>query len=305
MSWQNWVFSWILRKKFKKLAKNLSLSANDMRTHSAKLSKSMRPPKAWRVREVNIHPQNLKGEWIEPVDRNRREATSRVVLYLHGGGYCFCSAATHRSIASALAVGADARAFLPDYRLAPEHRFPAAIDDAFTAYLYLLAEGVQSGRIVICGDSSGGGMALSTLFKLRDADLPLPAGAVLFSPWTDLASTGASLRTNEESDVMLTKTALEKFSQYYLDSSAADHHLASPLYGDFTGVPPLFIQASDTEILLDDAARVAEKARLTGVEVNFKIWSGLPHAWPTMTPFLPEAKAALKDATDFIRRATQ
>ncbi len=305
MSWQNWVFSWILRKQFKTLAKKPFLSANDMRAHSAKWSKIMKPPKAWRIREVNIQSQDLKGEWIEPVDKYRREATSRVILYLHGGGYCFCSAATHRSIASALAVGVEARTFLPDYRLAPEHPFPAAIDDAVIAYGYLLAEGVQPGRIVICGDSSGGGMALSTLFKLRDVDLPLPAGAVLFSPWTDLALTGASLATNEESDVMLTKIALETFSRYYLDGNLAEHHFASPLYGDFSGVPPLFIQTSDTEILLDDAVRVAEKASLTGVQVNFKIWSGLPHAWPTMTPYLPEAKAALKEATDFIRRVSQ
>lgn len=302
MSWQNWLFSWLLRKQFKTLTSKPALSAQDMRDHSAKWSRTANLPRGWRVREAAAPSQPLCGEWIEPEDLAHRESLQRVILYLHGGGYCFCSPKTHRTIAYALAKGADARAFSPAYRLAPEHPFPAAIDDTLAAYRQLLTEGVPSKQITVAGDSSGGGLALALLMSLRDAGEPMPAGAVLFSPWTDLAATGESLRANDKADVMLTATAVASFSKYYLGDTAADHPIASPLYGKFEGLPPLFIQASDTEVLLDDAVRVARKARLAEVAVDFKVWRQLPHAWPTLTPYLPEAKPALREATDFIRR---
>lgn len=262
------------------------------------------PPKGWRIRENTEACQPLRGEWVEPQDPAQRDRLHRVVMYLHGGGYCFCSPKTHRRIAYALASGGEARTFSLAYRLAPEHPFPAAVDDALAAYRQLLAEGVCPARMVICGDSAGGGLALAMLLSLRDSDEPMPAGAVLFSPWTDLAATGASLATNNQSDVMLTGAAVARFSRHYLNDTPADHPIASPLYAQFSGLPPLFIQASDTEVLLDDAVRVAEKARLAQVTVNFKVWPRLPHAWPTMTPFLPEAKAAVKEAVEFIRSVT-
>ncbi|AOJ71592.1 alpha/beta hydrolase [Burkholderia sp. MSMB2042] len=301
VSWQNWCFSWLSRKTTKSLTRKPALSAHDMRAHSAKWSsRGVKPPRGWRVREMAARP--LCGEWIEPADPVRRDSLRRIVIYLHGGGYCFCSPRTHRTIAGALAKGADARTFSLDYRLAPEHPFPAAVEDALASYRQLLADGASSDRIVIGGDSSGGGLALALLLSLRDAGDPLPAGAVLFSPWTDLAATGASLKANDEADVMLSAAAVANFSQYYLGGTAADHPIASPLYGEYSGLPPLFVQASDTEVLLDDAARVAEKARVANVAVDFKVWHRVPHAWPTLTPYLPEAKAAVKEATDFIRR---
>ncbi|KVE37741.1 alpha/beta hydrolase [Burkholderia sp. TSV86] len=301
MSWQNWCFSWLLRKTTKPLIRKPGLSAHDMRAHSAKWSsRTVKPPRGWRVRETTVRP--LCGEWIEPEAPMRRDSLRRIIIYLHGGGYCFCSPSTHRTIAGALARDADARTFSLDYRLAPEHPFPAAVEDALAAYRQLLAEGVTSDRIVVGGDSSGGGLALALLLALRDAGEPMPAGAVLFSPWTDLAATGASLKANDEADVMLSAAAVANFSRYYLGSTPADHPIASPLYGEYSGLPPLLIQASDTEVLLDDAARVAEKARSANVAVDFKVWRRLPHAWPTLTPYLPEAKAAVREATDFIRR---
>lgn len=157
-------------------------------------------------------------------------------------------------------------------------------------------------RIVVAGDSSGGGLALALLLSLRDAGAPMPAGAVLFSPWTDLAATGASLEANDASDVMLSAVAVRNFSRYYLGDAAADHPIASPLYGEYAGLPDLFIQASDSEVLLDDAARVASKASAAGVGVDFKVWRRLPHAWATLTPMLPEARAAIKEAGGFIRK---
>ncbi|MDH0341289.1 alpha/beta hydrolase [Chromobacterium haemolyticum] len=301
MSWQNLCFSWLLRRTAKSLTRKPGLTAQEMRERSAKWARGeAKPPRGWRVRKLDA--QALRGEWIEPEAAERREATGRVILYLHGGGYCFCSPVTHRGVAAALAREADARAFSLDYRLAPEHPFPAAVDDALAAYQALLDEGVAADRIVIAGDSSGGGLALALLLSLRDAGAPLPAGAVLFSPWTDLAATGASLEANDASDVMLTAVAVRNFSRYYLGDAAADHPIASPLYGDYAGLPDLFIQASDTEVLLDDAARVARKASAAGVAVDFKVWRRLPHAWATLAPMLPEARAAIKEAGGFVRK---
>ncbi len=303
MSWQNLCFSWLLRRTAKSLTRKPGLTAQEMRERSAKWARGeAKPPRGWRVRKLDA--QALRGEWIEPEAAERREATGRVILYLHGGGYCFCSPVTHRGVAAALAREADARAFSLDYRLAPEHPFPAAVDDALAAYQALLDEGVAADRIVIAGDSSGGGLALALLLSLRDAGAPLPAGAVLFSPWTDLAATGASLEANDASDVMLSAVAVRNFSRYYLGDAAADHPIASPLYGEYAGLPDLFIQASDTEVLLDDAARVARKASAAGVAVDFKVWRRLPHAWATLAPMLPEARAAIKEAGGFIRKVT-
>ncbi|WP_337883168.1 alpha/beta hydrolase [Chromobacterium haemolyticum] len=301
MSWQNLCFSWLLRRTAKSLTRKPGLTAQEMRERSAKWARGeAKPPRGWRVRKLDA--QALRGEWIEPEAAERREATGRVILYLHGGGYCFCSPVTHRGVAAALAREADARAFSLDYRLAPEHPFPAAVDDALAAYQALLDEGVAADRIVIAGDSSGGGLALALLLSLRDAGAPLPAGAVLFSPWTDLAATGASLEANDASDVMLSAVAVRNFSRYYLGDATADHPIASPLYGDYAGLPDLFIQASDTEVLLDDAARVARKASAAGVAVDFKVWRRLPHAWATLAPMLPEARAAIKEAGGFVRK---
>ncbi|KVE24470.1 alpha/beta hydrolase [Burkholderia singularis] len=302
MSWQNVCFSWLLRRTAKSLlTRKPMLTAHEMRARSAKMARgNVRPPPGWRVREASARP--LRGEWIEPDDATHRDALRRVILYLHGGGYCFCSPATHRTVACALAREADASTFSLDYRLAPEHPFPAAVDDALDAYRQLLADGVPSSQIVVAGDSAGGGLALSLLLSLRDGGESLPAGAVLFSPWTDLAATGASLKANDEADVMLTAAAVTNFSRYYLSETAADHPVASPVYGEYANLPPLFIQASDTEVLLDDAVRVVDKARLAGVAVEFKVGRRLPHAWPTLTPYLPEAKAAIKEATDFVRK---
>lgn len=301
MSWQNLCFSWLLRRTAKSLTRKPGLTAQEMRERSAKWARGeIKPPRGWRVRKLDA--EALRGEWVEPEAAARREASGRVILYLHGGGYCFCSPLTHRGVAAALAREADARAFSLAYRLAPEHPFPAAVDDALAAYRALLDEGVAPERIVVAGDSSGGGLALALLLSLRDAGVPMPAGAVLFSPWTDLAATGASLEANDASDVMLSAVAVRNFSRYYLGDAAADHPIASPLYGEYAGLPDLFIQASDSEVLLDDAARVASKASAAGVGVDFKVWRRLPHAWATLTPMLPEARAAIKEAGGFIRK---
>ena len=297
MSWQNVVLTLTLRWRLKRKTKGEPDVAK-ARALAARTAMKPRIPSGWRIRPVST-PR--PGEWVERVDA--ATAPRRTILFLHGGGYYFCSPETHRSITLALATGAEARVFVPDYRLAPEHRFPAAIEDAVAAYRDLLATGTPAARIVIAGDSAGGGLALATLLSLRDAGDSLPAAAVLFSPWTDLAATGASLRANDKSDPMFWGDTVAQAARIYLGETSPSNPLASPLYAELKGLPPLFIQASDSEVLLDDSTRLAEKATRAGIAVSFRAWHRLPHVWQFFTPFLPEARQALAETADFIKRA--
>ncbi|HEY1610310.1 MAG TPA: alpha/beta hydrolase, partial [Paraburkholderia sp.] len=265
-------------------------------------------PARWRLRE-QYADSSLRGEWLqrEPARQPASPAAPcrRTILYLHGGGYYFCSPRTHRSITFGLAPRADADVFSLDYRLAPEHPFPAALDDALAAWRALLAQGVDAGSAVIAGDSAGGGLALATLVALRDAGERLPAGAVLFSPWTDLASTGASMRDNDGRDPMFRGEVFARVAPLYLGETSATHPLASPLYAELRGLPPLFLRAGSTEVLVDDTLRVAARARDAGVVVDCAIWPDMPHIWPIHAPFMPEARHVLDEAAQFVRRVTQ
>ncbi len=298
MSWQNSVVKAFLRWRIKPLSKDGG-DVERVRAVGRRLALKPRPPRGWRVRELLLPP--LKGEWIEPESDVEPDLGAGAVLYFHGGGYFFYSPQTHRPITFAIATGTGARVFALDYRLAPENRFPAALDDAVEAYRRLIIDGVPARRIVIAGDSAGGGLALATLVSLRDHGDPLPAGAVLFSPWTDLAATGASLEANTAGDPMFIGPDIGKGALHYLGDMPATNPLASPLYADLSGLPPLFVQASTIEVLLDDSMRAVEKARAAGTEVIFKAWPGLPHVWHLFTPYLPEARAALSEANAFIR----
>jgi acetyl esterase/lipase len=297
MSWQNLVLTLALRWRFKRKSKGAPDVAKQ-RALAARTAVKPRIPSGWRIRPVS---SPRPGEWVEPVDA--ASELGRTILYLHGGGYYFCSPETHRPITLALATGAEARAFVPDYRLAPEHRFPAALEDAVAAYRNLLSNGTPAARMIIAGDSAGGGLALATLLSLRDAGDPLPAAAVLFSPWTDLAATGASLRANEKRDPMFWGGTVAQAARFYLGDTPPTNPLASPLYAELKGLPPLFIQASDSEVLLDDSARLVQKAARAGIAVSFRAWRKLPHVWQFFTPFLPEARQALAETADFIKRA--
>ncbi len=296
MSWQNIVLSFFLRRRLKPFFSR-AVDVSQVRELANRPMWQPRTPRGWRIRDT-VDP--LAGEWIERDSGASDPAAGRTLLYLHGGGYFFCSPQTHRPITLHLAAAAEARTFVPDYRLAPEHRFPAAVEDAVAAYRGLLADGTPGRRMVVGGDSAGGGLALAMLLSMRDAGEALPAGAVLFSPWTDLACTGASLVSNDASDVMFRSDGIAEGAALYLGGTPATNPLASPLYADLRGLPPLFIQASDSEVLLDDSTRLAAKAAQAGVPVSFKAWHRLPHAWQIFAPFLPEARAALAEAAAFI-----
>jgi epsilon-lactone hydrolase len=242
------------------------------------------------------------GTFVDPVDAAGVPAewvvaagvsTRRVLLYFHGGAYQIGSPATMRHLVARLSAVADARALSVDYRLAPEHPFPAAVEDALAAYRWLLAVGTDPTVITVAGDSAGGGLALSLLVALRDAGEPMPAAAVLLSPWTDLALTGESLRTRAAVDVMIQPDGMPETASRYLAGADPRHPYASPLYADLHGLPPLLIHVGDAEVILDDSTRLAAKARAARVDVSLEVWDEMPHVFPAFAGLLPEADEAV------------
>lgn len=224
----------------------------------------------------------------------------RTILYLHGGGYVMGSLNTHRELMARLSRTAQARVLGLDYRLAPEHPFPAAVDDAEAAYRWLLDHGVRAESILISGDSAGGGLSVATLLRVRDAALPLPAGAVLFSPWTDLTGSGESMQTRAAADPMIAPDGIRETAAHYHGASDPRDPFVSPLFADLTGLPPLLIQVGDDEVLLDDATRLAAHAARDGVSAELQVWPGAFHVFQAI-PSLPEASEALERVGHFAR----
>jgi monoterpene epsilon-lactone hydrolase len=228
--------------------------------------------------------------------------TSRTILYLHGGGYCIGGPASHRSMVARIAEAARATCFLIDYRLAPEHPFPAAVDDALKAYRELTAGGADPSRLVIAGDSAGGGLSLATWMAARAAGLPPPAALYLISPWANVGQTGAAYAAKAKTDPVLTQDALDRFAGAYLGGKTdAKTPLASPLYGDFSDPPPMLIQVGSEEVLLSDSLGVAEAAGLAGGDVTLRVWPEMVHIWPFFAANLAAGRAAIDEAATWIR----
>ncbi len=222
-----------------------------------------------------------------------------VILYCHGGGYLVGSSRAYRGMAARLATLTRCDVAVIDYRLAPEHTYPAAPDDALAAYHSLLSR-MDASSIVIAGDSAGGNLALVTLLRARDRDLPLPSGAVLLSPWTDLTGSGASMRTNAKLDPMLPAQRIDDAARLYAPTAQLDSPDVSPLFGNFTGLPPLSIHVGTTEILLDDSQRLVARAKQHGVSAELECWHRMPHVFPMFADFLPEGRQALDDIGRFV-----
>ena len=210
---------------------------------------------------------------------------------------------THAELMARLAAACRAPVLGLDYRLAPEHPHPAAVEDAVASYRRLLDQGIGPEAIVLGGDSAGGGLVLACLLALRDAGSPLPAGAILFSPWTDLTASGASTQSRAELDPMVAAELLNPMAHHYAGDQALNDPLVSPLFGDLTGLPPLLIQVGDHEILLDDSTRLAERATSAGVDVTFECYPGAFHVFQSM-PQLPESAEALATVASFFDRVT-
>lgn len=241
----------------------------------------------------------VAGEWLT----GRGGAAAPTLLFLHGGAFAICSPATHRPLTSAFARRGF-RVFVPAYRLAPEHPFPAALEDSVAVCRGLLANGVDPDRLAIAGDSAGGNIALATLVRLRDLGIRGPAAGALFSPWTDLACTGATIRSNAERDPLFHPDQTGATARLYLGETDPRDPLASPFYADFAGLPPLLIHAGDDEILLDDSRRVADRARAAGIEVSFRTFASVVHGWQILAGLLPEATQSVDEAAAFLKART-
>ena len=225
--------------------------------------------------------------------------TDATLLYLHGGGYVIGSFTSHRGLVARLGQAASMRTMAVDYRLAPEHPFPAAVDDAVAAYQWLLDSGTPPDRIFFAGDSAGGGLVVATMLRCKARNIPLPRAAVLFSPFADMGTTGQSLVDNRDRDFVVTEGMAPGMAETYLAGADAASPEASPIYGDLAGLPPILIQVSSHEALLDDSLRLLRAAILVDVQVHLRVYQGLPHVWQLFTGVLDEGQAALEEAGAF------
>ena len=285
----------VVRAHLAKLPPSDLLTVAERRAQYERAEKAFPTPPEVKVERVSAPV--APAEWLRPPGA----AAGRVVLYLHGGGYVIGSPRSHRHLAAAVAVAGQASALLLDYRLAPEHPYPAAVDDATAAYRWLLDQGIAPGHIVIGGDSAGGGLTMATLLALREARLPLPAGGVCISPWVDLTFSGASYRTRAAVDPIVTRPGIDEMARAYLGATAARAPLASPLFADLRGLPPLLIHVGSDEVLLDDAVQLADRAKAAGVDATLEVWDRMVHVWHWFLPMLDEAQSAVDGIGRFIR----
>jgi len=251
----------------------------------------------WGVTFEKLEFDLFGAEWLMP----NKVKEDRVLLYLHGGGYVIGSPHTHRALAGKIAKGIFSNCLLIDYRKAPENPYPAALDDSFTAYRFLLEKGYQPEHIIVVGDSAGGGLAVALQYELLEYHMPLPACTVLLSPYLDLTRTGDSIEKNAKNDRFLDVFEMRRWAEMYADDHDLTDPMISPLFGDVEGLSPMLIQASESEVLYDDSVRFVEKLKKAGVEVIFQTWKGLIHWWH-MFGGMPEAKEAIDNIVMFINQ---
>jgi acetyl esterase/lipase len=252
-------------------------------------------PAGTRVEPVTA--ASVQAEWV----RAENVATDRVIMYLHGGGFSKCSCNTARMTVAQISAATGCSVLSVEYRLAPENPFPAALEDALAAYRWLLEQGFATEKLVLMGDSSGGGLAVSTLVSLVADGDRLPCGAVLLSPWVDLTCGGESVTSRAEVDPWMTEQECRACAEMYAPGGELSNPLISPLYADLKGLPPLLIHVGTDEILLDDSRRLAEKAREAGVDVTLHEREGMWHVWHYFAPHLPEAVEAIGQVGDYVR----
>lgn len=273
-----------------------NLTVQEQRTRLDMLARrGIRIPRGVTVRAVQAG--GIHSEWIEPIGTDLQ----KVILYLHGGGYCIGSLETHRGLASRLALASQGRVLIIDYRLAPEHPFPAALEDALAAYRWLLSQGVPANQIAIGGDSAGGGLTLASVLSLRDAGQPLPKALFLLSPWTDLTFSGDSFRTRKNLDPIFGGEGNRlEYAPAYLGSQDRSNPLISPLFADLHGLPTTLIHVGSDEILLDDSVRLEEKLKAAGGNVRLDVWTGMWHVFQVFAPYVPEAQQAIDQVGGFV-----
>ena len=248
---------------------------------------------------VEVTEDEVGGIPAEVVTPSNRDGGT--FLYFHGGGYAIGSPVSHRHLVAAIAAASRTRGVALDYRRAPEHPFPAAVDDALAGYRGLLDSGTAPGSIVLGGDSAGGGLTAATLLAVRDAGLPLPAAGVCISPWTDLTNEAGSYRTHAERDPLVFQEDIDRWRNAYLAGTDPRAPLASPLHAELAGLPPLLIQVGSEEVLLDDSRGLAERCEAAGVEATLEVWDDMIHVWHWFGEYLDEAEKAVARIGEFVR----
>lgn len=253
----------------------------------------------WTASGVDVRRTEFAGmraEWLTPQAPARR----KVMLYLHGGAYVFGNCATHRQLVSYIARACGVRALVIEYRLAPEHRFPAAIEDSLAAYRALREEGYAPADILVAGDSAGGGLVMALLLSLRDAGEEMPAGGLLFSPWLDLTASGESMTTRAKRDPWFKPPDMPIIASYYCESDEYRNPLVSPVFADVAGLPPIYIQVGDDEILLSDSTRIAENIEAAGGDVTLEVWPDMFHVFQVFVHQMPESREAIEQLAPFV-----
>lgn len=300
MSWQAMLFNSLLKVLIKPVVSRtvikphvLSISRQLLNFHGNKLKK---PP---YVHYQAVDVNNIAGEWVSA---GASVNPAQVILYLHGGGFVVGSSMAYRDFTWRLSEAACAKVLIIDYRLAPEHTYPAALEDALTAYHWLLSQGYSSRQIIIAGDSAGGNLTLATAITLKEQGVDMPCALVCISPWNDLSVLGKSVRLHAQQDPMIPAHRLIAIGKNYVGNQDPKNPKISPVYADYTDLPPLSVHVGSTEVLYDDSMRIVEKARAAGILVSFKVWNGLPHAFPIFARVLPEGKAAIIEIGRFIMK---
>jgi acetyl esterase/lipase len=275
---------------------NPNKTINEARRGMERLTKLAHLPAKTKVEKITFN--SISAEWIYAYEAHE----DRVILFLHGGGYNTCSPNTHRELAARISKASGAKVLLPDYRLAPEHPFPSALDDATSTYRWLLDTGFAGENIAIAGDSAGGGLSLATAISLCDAGKPSPASIACISPWTDLEMSGNSIKTHADIDPMLNLQAMKIMALNYIGDSDPRSPLISPLYAELKGISPLLIHVGSDEMLLDDSTRIVEKAKSAGVDVTLVIYDQMWHVFHLNAALMPEGKKAIEELGSFIRK---
>jgi len=282
----------VMRNAFK----NRHLKVEQYHVQSAKGAQwMMQLDKRLPIERIDIH--GLPAAWIRYDDADKTKA----IIHLHGGGYVTGFVDSHLMMCVPMAKALKCNMLMPEYRLAPAHPFPAALEDSLKAYRWLLAQGIDSKNIILSGDSAGGGLALATVLSLRDAGDPLPSAVICMSPWADLTNRSGSHAANAKVESVLRTDVLNEWALFYTDKSNLTNPLVSPVYADLCGLPPLLIQVGRDEILLDDSLTLAKRAKADGVDVFLRIWDDMWHAWPVLGDLIPESGMAFEEMKEFVQ----